>query len=456
VTRSPGESARPSWVRHGVLAFLCAAAALAYAARSAISVPAEAIRSDLHLSEEAMGSVMSIFFLGYALFQVPGGWLGQVAGNRRTLTVSAAGWSLAAAVFGLASSFWLLAGARLVMGVAQAGLFPSSMSVIAGWLPMSRRALACGFLAAFMGLGGFLGTALMGWLLRAMSWREASALLSLPGILWAAWFFLWFRERPEEHARVNARELEVIRGEGAGAREPEAAALPAADPPEDARAAPPPWRDLATSLPLWLIYSQQFFRAAGAVFFVTWFPAYLQRVHGVPVEESAYLSSLPLLAQVAGSLAGGAVCDLVWSRTGSLRLSRQGVAVSSSVAYALSIALAYLLATGPVSTVIIITLGHLLGTLTGPCAYAITIDVGGRHVPTVFGAMNMCGNLGAAASPAVLAFLASRTSWEHIPLFLAALQAATVASWLLLDPRRPVFAERGDTRALSPSPPKNP
>lgn len=435
--------ASPTSIRYAVVAHLCAAATLAYLCRGALAVPAETIGRDLELTTEEMGLVMSAFFFSYAVFQVPAGRLGEVTGSRKALALYAIVWSVATAALGLATGFWCLLVLRLVMGTAQAGLFPCSVNTIATWLPQSRRALACGALGSFMGIGGAVSLALTGFLLRWISWQEVFFLLPIPGVIWALGFLGWFRDSPEDHPSVNSRELEIIRGADVENR-------PADDSPANEGAAaeahppqgPGPWLQMLASHTLWLICGQQFFRAAGSVFYLSWFPSYLKETYDVAPAELGILSSLPLLAQVAGSLIGGMVVDAVWNRTGSLRLSRQGVAVCSMLGYAGCFLITQFFVADALTAVFLITAGHFVGTLTGPCGYAISIDVGGTHIPTVFGTMNMCGNLGAAVFPAAFAYFVGVTAWGYAPALLAANYIAAAACWALVNPHRRVFRER--------------
>jgi len=78
-------SAPPSVVRFAVLAWLCAAAALAYVSRNAIAVAESTVRGDLDLTKEQSGWLMSAFFISYAVFQIPGAWVGQRFGARPAL-----------------------------------------------------------------------------------------------------------------------------------------------------------------------------------------------------------------------------------------------------------------------------------------------------------------------------------------------------------------------------------
>jgi len=383
---------QPTCVRYGVLAGLCAAASISYLARNCISVAEQTVRIELGLTLDQMSWVMSAFFIAYAVFQLPCGWWAGSRGSRLALTVCACIWSAATVTTALAGGFWSLFATRLIVGFGQAGIFPGSVNTISRWIPVARRAMACGALASFMSVGGAVAVALTGLLLAGGSlfglhlpsvpWRWVFVLFSLPGFVWAIWFYYWFRDAPASHPRVNQAELETIGGRSH------------ADSASDSRrqADPTPWSQILLHRDMWLICGQQFFRAAGYIFYATWFPTYLMETRGVSTAASGLLTSLPLLAVVAGSLLGGVLVDAIYHRTRSIRMSRQVVGWISMLACAGFIFAAYFV--GDASKAVgLITLGSLCAALAGPCAYSITIDKGGDHVAMVFSTMNMMGNV---------------------------------------------------------------
>ena len=124
---------------------------------------------------------------------------------------------------------------------------------------------------------------------------------------------------------------------------------------------------------MFLLYGQQFCRAAGYIFFPTWFPEYLRETRGVSPGESGLLTALPLLAVVLGGLVGGAMVDWLLRRTGSLRISRQWTATAAMAGCAACIGSAYFVA-NVYGAVFLISLGTFCGTLAGPPASATTID----------------------------------------------------------------------------------
>jgi MFS family permease len=422
--------------RYVVLAWLCAAMALAYIARNAIAVAESTVRNDLGMTKEQSGWLMSAFFLSYAIFQIPAAQYGQRAGARRALPIFAVAWSLATAVTAFVSGVWTQIAARAAQGIAQAGLIPTCTSTVARWLPKTGRGFATGALGSFMSVGAAVGAWLTGWLLDSRDglgwhWRAVFLAFAVPGILWAAAFRLWFRDDPASHEAVNAAELKLIQfGKDEGGSLQKATA-PAAT----------PWLGLCTSPALWWICGQQVFRAAGYMFFTSWFATYLQETRRVSIAHSGFLNMLPLLAVVIGGIAGGAFSDWLLTRTGSRRIARQGMAAVCMFLCALLI-FAAMLIQHTLAAVLVISLGSFFAALAAPCAFAITIDMGGAQVATVNATMNMMGNLGAWSFPIVVPWLLKRFgSWDSVLLVFGGCYVAASLFWLLLKPEGTILEQ---------------
>jgi nitrate/nitrite transporter NarK len=192
---------------------------------------------------------------------------------------------------------------------------------------------------------------------------------------------------------------------------------------------------------------QQFFRAAGYMFYASWFATFLQETRGLSVAEAGILTGLPMLGVVFGSPLGGWLSDCVLLQTGSRRLGRQGIAVLSQLGGALFLVLAYPVS-APWPAVLLFTASATFASFGGSCAYSITIDMGGRHVATVFSMMNMAGNLGAMVFPLVIPPLVRLSGWNSVLLVFIGIYLAAALCWMLLNPDGTIF-ERPDT---DPSP----
>src|SRR5712691_9826495 len=104
-------------VRVSVMAFLCALSFLTYYDRQCIVRAQESIQKSLAIDDEQMGLVFGAFWLAYALFEIPGGWMGDRIGARFTLTRIVLAWSLFTVLSGSAAGFLSLLAFRFLFGV---------------------------------------------------------------------------------------------------------------------------------------------------------------------------------------------------------------------------------------------------------------------------------------------------------------------------------------------------
>jgi MFS family permease len=440
---SASANAGPTRTRFIVLAWLCAAAALAYLSRNAIAVAESTVRADLGLTKQQSGWLMSAFFFSYALCSIPAAQFGQRLGSRRALPFFATVWSGATAVTAFVGGLGGFLLARIVQGIAQAGLFPTTTVTVAKWFPLTGRAFATGALGSCMSLGGALCAWLTGVLLELFeprvapgwNWRLTFLLFAVPGIIWAAWFWWWFRDEPSEHRAVNHGELQVIQENQTTKAAPEhAAGSEHAGKTVSLQAFHTPWLALFSSPALWWLCGQQAFRAAGYMFFTSWFATYLQETRGVSIAHSGFLNMLPLAAVVAAGLIGGGLSDWLLKRTASRDIARRWMSAASLLVCACLIFWA-LVIENALAAVLVISAGSFFAALAAPCAYAMTIDMGGSYVATVNATMNMMGNFGAWLFPIVVPWLLVRFgNWDAVLIVFGTTYVAAALFWLLLKP----------------------
>ena len=423
----PTSGGRPpaTRVRYVVMVWLCMAAIIAYIQRNCISVAEENIREDLQLTMEQMGLAMNAFLISYALFQIPAGMLSHKWGTRRALPTFAALWSISTGLTALADGLPMLFLTRFAVGAAQAGVFVCSTLTISKWFGTASRGFPSGLLGSAMSVGGAIAAALTGLLLEIVSWPWVFVLFAVPGLIWALGFYLWFRDNPQDHPAVNDEELALLE--------------PSSTLPTKPGNEPTPWALILTSPAMAWICGQQFFRAAAYFFFTSRFPTFLKMTRHVNTADAGLLTSLPLLGVVFGGFLGGILSDWLLAKTGSRRISRQGLAVASLSVCTLCILLAYFV-DDALLAVLIIGAGSLCAAFAGTCAYTITIDMGGKHVAMVFSLMNMSGNVGAMLFPALVPVLVAATGdWDLVLFAFAAVYLAAAVCWAFLNPNRSIF-----------------
>src|SRR5581483_6567092 len=114
--------------------------------------------------------------------------------------------------------------------------------MFANWLPNTERSRAVGVMWLSARWGGAFTPLLVVWVLKFLSWRQAFMFFGMLGVVWAFWFYAWFRDYPHQHRDVNAAELELV---------PVAAGKDAGHPKV-------PWAKLMKSRTVWLLWIQYF------------------------------------------------------------------------------------------------------------------------------------------------------------------------------------------------------
>ena len=132
--------AAPTNVRFLTLALCIAMAMLLYLDRYALSPVTGTLLTELKVNKEELGrTIFFAFFFAYAVLQVPAGWLSDTFGARRMLAVYVAVWSLATMYMGFVNGLTAIFMVRFLLGISQAGAYPTAASLLKRWFPYGAR-----------------------------------------------------------------------------------------------------------------------------------------------------------------------------------------------------------------------------------------------------------------------------------------------------------------------------
>src|SRR5450631_2813819 len=181
---------RRSMGRWYILVLISVMYLITYLDRVNISVAAPVISKEFGFDKITMGVIFSAFVWAYALFQVPGGWLGDRFGARTVLTIIVSYWSImtaaTAAAFG-ATSFIVL---RFLFGVGEAGAFPGATRAMQLWYTRSERGFVQGITHSASRAGAAIAPPLVLLIMINLSWRWAFLICGLVGLVWSLWWSL--------------------------------------------------------------------------------------------------------------------------------------------------------------------------------------------------------------------------------------------------------------------------
>lgn len=402
VPNRAGSSLKPTRARHAVLALVVAAYVITYMDRVNISSAMPLIQRDLGLTAITVGWIFSSFRWGYALFQIPGGWLGDKFGPRRALALVVCWWSVFTSLTALCWSVTSMVVCRFLFGMGEAGTFPIATRSLSHWIPSDERGFSQGLPHAASRLGAAVTPPLVVFIMIGFGWRMAFFLFGLLGLAWAAIWYSYYRDRPADHRSVNAAELELI-------RQPDNA------PDDSSRSVP--WRNILTNRTVWMLASMYFCYGYCIDIYLDWFPQYLFDSRRVDLKHMGFYASLPFIAGSAGNLLGGWISDRWAAKTGNLKTARRAIALLGFVIAAGSITPATL-TPHTVTSVLFSCLAVFGLELTVGVSWAIPLDIGGNFAGSIASIMNTFGNLGSAISPLILGYLLGSYGWD-VPFAIA-------------------------------------
>jgi MFS transporter, ACS family, glucarate transporter len=399
--------------RTPVIAFAASLAALTYIDRVCISQAETTISGEFELTRKQMGYVFAAFVWGYALLDVPLGWLGDRFGPRKVLTGIVIWWSFFTAATGWAWSLGSLIVIRFLFGSGEAGGFPNLTKALKTWLPPREQVRAQSIVWLSARWGGAFTPLLVVFLLEFMSWRIMFVVLGSIGIGWAILFHRLYRDQPEDPGSVAG----IERG-------------------------PIPWKRMLTSPAVILLCLQYMFLTYAWYFYVTWLPRYLEESRRVAKGQAALLAALPLFLGGLGCLASGALSAPAVRLTGSVRTARRLLAGVGFGGAALLLPLS-LRFEDPWAAMLVVGLAGLFNDFAMPVSWAACMDLGGRHTGTLSGIMNMCSAVAGSCAAVVTAALLERIGGDWAPIFYIAsvLYILGLCAWLFLDPVTPLVPE---------------
>lgn len=161
---------------------------------------------DLQMDDRMKGEAAGVFFFGYLLLQIPGGWLASRWSARKVISLCLIAWGLCAMACGLARTFREFEAIRFFLGVAESAVFPATLVLLANWFPRSERARANAGWQLYQPLAVVTSAPLSGWLLGAYGWQQMMILEGLLPLLWLPVWWFCVRDHPREAEWISPEE----------------------------------------------------------------------------------------------------------------------------------------------------------------------------------------------------------------------------------------------------------
>ena len=379
-----------------VFCFTCLA--LSYMDRWNLSVAAPLLMREFGWNEERLGLLQSLFFYGFTLSHLPGGWLADRFGGRRVLGAGTLGWTIATGLTPLAGGFPGLAGARVVLGVGEGMNMPSISSLVGRWFPVEERTRATVVNLAGIHVGTLIAMPLSALIASIWGWRAIFGVYAVVGLVWVA---LWFRWAP-------------------------AAPPVATTGPVESQIA---WTSFLRRSPVWALLGTTFVTNWTAWFMYSWLPTYFIQVHGFSLRGSGFVTTIPNLGMILAGLAAGWLADRLIARgLGVTRVRR--LVLLTGFAGAMAFLVVIPRATTPVAAVACLTGALSFFALGASTVLVNSLDLAPEQAGVLVGLQGTAGNIAGMVSPVLGGAIVARTGrWDLNFYLIAVLLAAGAVIW---------------------------
>ncbi len=399
---------------------------LLYVDRVCISSAKSAISGDLGLTDIQMGWVLSAFALGYAFFQVPGGAMGDKYGVRKVMTAIMVLWSIFTSLTGVAWNYISMLLFRFIFGAGEAGAFPNISRAAFSWVPTKERGAFQGINFSGSRLGAAFALPLVAYLIDAWGWRNIFYFFGVIGVLFAALFYAFFRNKPENHKGLSKAEKEYIVKNRQQEVEKKGGDLP-----------------LSTILKSKnVILAMIQYIGSNFIFFfmLTWLFPYIKDKYQLSLVATGFYAMLPLLAGAVGNWVSGFTVDAIYKK-GKWKQSRQLPATIGFILVVIGI-LSSLYMDTALGAVLCLSVAIFGADMTLSPSWSFCMDIGEENSGKVSGMMNMAGNIGSFTTGLAFPYLRKWTGSDE-PFFYvaAALGFVAIFCWSFMNPNKKISNE---------------
>jgi ACS family hexuronate transporter-like MFS transporter len=302
-----------SRVRWTVCALLFFATTINYVDRQVLSLLAKTLETKIGWDSIQYSYITSAFTAAYAIGLLTAGRVIDRLGTRKGFAIAITVWSLAAMAHAAAVSAFTFGIARAFLGLGESANFPACIKTVAEWFPKKERALSTGIFNSGANIGAVVAPLTVPWLAVTFGWQSAFIGAGALGFLWLA-FWLIMYAKPEQHPRISANELALIRSD-----------------PAD-KAPSYPWLRLFPKKETWAFAVGKFLTDPIWWFYLFWLPKYLQEAFSLTLTQITVPVLVVYNISSVGSIGGGWLSGGLIKRGWSLNGARKTAMLICAVA----------------------------------------------------------------------------------------------------------------------------
>ncbi|XP_045447853.1 putative inorganic phosphate cotransporter [Melitaea cinxia] len=371
--------------------------------------------------------ILSSFFVGYILMQIPGGLLAKRYGGKPVILSALLANGVICAILPSLVQFggWqIVCACRILLGLTQACLVPSTHTLLGKWLPAHEMTSYSGIVYGGLHFGNMISMPLSGFLADTkMGWKLIFYVIA--GILFATaavWTF-FSANSPGEHRFITNEEKEYIE-KGLNVA--------------SGKALKTPWKRILTTTGFWALVVSHIGSVVGYILFFVDMPTYLEKGLQISLKNSATLSALPYMGMAIGNFVSTQFSEKLFNK-GFLTLLACRKLCTSIGFVGMTLGLIVLSFIGPENKVIaIIALTIALGStgFWGAGFLLSYIDLSPNYGGVMFSISNCISNVGSVITPIVTSFILQNdptdiTRWRIVFLITAGISMLANAGFML-------------------------
>ncbi|MGE7840967.1 MFS transporter [Lysinibacillus sp. NPDC093712] len=270
--------------RNIILALLFLGWSLGNLDRYIMNYAVVAITGDLSLDASSTGIILSAFFLGYAIMQIPGGWLADKFGAKRILLIAVIMWSIFTGLTAIAWSLAAMIVIRFLFGIGEGGFQPASSKIIATVFPKEERGRAMSIMLTSGGIVSLIVPLLSAYLLGTIGWRMMFIIIGLIGAFIAFLYWKYIKLPQEQTISTGSVDDGKVTTKVS-------------------------FKELFKTPLMWNLIIAYFCIYAVNWGLVSWIPTYLQKNRGLDLMSIGWAQTIPAITTIIGVYGSGFIID---------------------------------------------------------------------------------------------------------------------------------------------------
>jgi nitrate/nitrite transporter NarK len=344
------------------------------------SIVLSLVKTDLTLSYTESGALTSIYFIGYALGQIPWGTMADKIGSKKVMISSVLGIAISTIIFSFATGFWTAALARLFAGLLGAGVFVPGVKLVSDWFPIEERGTALGILSIGGSLGLISSSTLSPRVATIIGWRTTIMGIGLLGLVSTMVMWLTLKDKSSSEKKIEKKIM----------------------------------KDILIDKSFWALGAVQIARLGANYVYIAWLPLLLHEEFGMSVVTAGTVFSLFNVAGMISNPLGGFFSDRVGEKMVLL--------VSFLILSGVSFGFTFVKGGFPIYLVVII-IGWFINFVRSPSFALIPRLYGVERAGRVSGIQNTFASIGALIFPFLIGYIKDITDsywmgWVALALIL--------------------------------------